>query len=96
MLNFEITVAVILFGIGLYGVMTQKSFLKIFFSLEMLLNSVILILASTAVEYGLHQNLTIAYIVIAVATLEASVGVLIFLAVNKLTDRTDIGDENGS
>jgi NADH:ubiquinone oxidoreductase subunit K len=97
MIEFEIVIAVTLFGIGLFGVTTQKSFLKIFFSLEMLLNSVILMLASTAVQYGISENLSVAYLLIAIATLEAAAGLIIFLVANRITGATEIdklGDDN--
>jgi NADH-quinone oxidoreductase subunit K len=98
MVQFEILVAITIFGIGLFGLATVKSFLKIFFSLEMLLNGVILFLASTANYYGLEQNLSVAYMVIAIATLEAAAGLLIFLATNRITGATEIdkiGVKNG-
>jgi NADH-quinone oxidoreductase subunit K len=90
MVQFEIIIAVTLFGIGLFGLSTQKNFLKIFFSLEMLLNAVILFLASTAKQYGIEENLSLAYMVIAIATLEAAAGVLIFLITNKISGATEI------
>jgi len=97
-MSFQIDMifAIILFAIGLYGVSTKSDFLKIFFSLEMLLNAVILVLASSAYHFGMTQNLAIAYIVIVIATLEAAAGVLIFLLSNRLTkevipDRLDEG-----
>jgi NADH:ubiquinone oxidoreductase subunit K len=90
MIEFEILISITLFGIGLFGVTTQKSFLKIFFSLEILLNSVILMLASTGKYYGLEQNLSVAYMVIAIATLEAAAGVIIFLVSNRITKATEI------
>lgn len=90
MIEFEIIVSTTLFGIALFGATTQKSFLKIFFSLEILLNSVILLLASTGKYYGIEQNFSIAYMLIALATLEASAGVIIFLATHKITKATEI------
>jgi NADH:ubiquinone oxidoreductase subunit K len=94
MIEFEIIVAMTLFGIGLFGVTTQKSFLKIFFSLEILLNSVILLLASTGKYYGIEENFSLAYLLIALATLEASAGVIIFLGANRVSGKTEIGGEN--
>jgi len=97
-MSFQIDMifAIILFAIGLYGVSTKADFLKIFFSLEMLLNAVILILASSAYHFGMTQNLAIAYVIIVIATLEAAAGVLIFLLANRVTgevipDRLDEG-----
>jgi len=77
--------AIILFGIGLYGVTSKSDFLKIFFSLEMLLNAVILLLASAAFHFGLTKGLAVAYVIIVIATLEAAAGVLIFILSNRIT-----------
>ena len=52
----------------------------------MLINSVILILASSAKYLNLADNLPLAYMFIIIATLEAAVGILIFAAANKLTN----------
>jgi NADH:ubiquinone oxidoreductase subunit K len=71
--------AIMLFGIGLYGVTSKSDFLKIFFSLEMLLNAVILFLASAAYNLGLTHGLALAYIIIVIATLDAGGGILMFL-----------------
>ena len=98
-MSFEIDMifAVILFAVGLYGITTKSDFLKIFFSLEMLLNAVILVLASSAYHFGMTKNLAIAYIIIVIATLEAAAGVLIFLLSNRITKEIipDKLDEGG-
>jgi len=77
--------ALILFGVGLYGVTSKTDFLKIFFSLEMLLNAVILLLASGAYHFGLTQGLAVAYVIIVIATLEAAAGILIFILSYRIT-----------
>ena len=77
--------AIILFGVGLYGVTSKSDFLKIFFSLEILLNAVILFLASATYNLGLTHGLALAYIIIVIATLEAATGVLIFLLASRMT-----------
>lgn len=77
--------ALMLFGVGLYGVTSKSDFLKIFFSLEMLLNAVILLLASAAYHFGLTRGLAIAYVIIVIATLEAAAGILIFILSSRMT-----------
>jgi len=77
--------ALILFGVGLYGVTSKSDFLKVFFSLEMLLNAVILLLASAAYHFGFTKGLAVAYVIIVIATLEAAAGVLIFILTNRIT-----------
>lgn len=85
MFEIDMIFAFALFSIGLYGVTSGKDFLRIFFSLEMLINAVILILASSAHHLGLTHNLPLAYMFMILATLEAAVGILIFGAANKFT-----------
>ncbi len=85
MFETDMLFAIALFSIGLFGVTSNKDFLRIFFSLEMLINAVILMLASSAHYLGLSQNLPLAYMLIILATLEAGVGILIFAAANKFT-----------
>jgi NADH:ubiquinone oxidoreductase subunit K len=77
--------SIMLFSIGMFGVTTKSDFLKIFFSLEMLLNAVILFLGSAAYNLGMTQGLAVAYIVIVIATLEAAAGILIFLLAYRIT-----------
>ena len=85
MFEIDMLFAFALFSVGLYGVSSNRDFLRIFFSLEMLINAVIMMLASSAHYLGLAQNLSFAYMVIVLATLEAAVGILIFAAANKFT-----------
>jgi len=85
MFEIQIIFAFGLFSLGLYGVSSSRDFLRIFFSLEMLLNAVIMILALSAHYLGYTQNIVLAYMVMVLATLEAAVGLLIFAVANKIT-----------
>ena len=86
MFSIEILFAFALFSLGLYGVSSGRDFLRIFFSLEMLLNAIIMLLATTAHYLGFTQNIVLAYMVMILATLEAAVGLLIFAAANKIAN----------
>jgi len=86
MFEIEILFAFALFALGLYGVSSGRDFLRIFFSLEMLLNAIIMFLAITAHYLGFTQNIVLAYMVMILATLEAAVGLLIFAAANKIAN----------
>ena len=85
MFEIEMLFAFALFSLGVYGVTSSRDFLRIFFSLEMLLNAVIMILATSAYHLGITQNIVLAYMVMILATLEAAAGLLIFAAANKIT-----------
>lgn len=95
MFETQMIFAFALFALGLYGVSSGRDFLRIFFSLEMLLNAVIMMLAISARYLNLAENITLAYMVIVLATLEAAAGILIFAAANKITNAI-IPDELGS
>ena len=84
-----------LFALGLYGVSSGRDFLRIFFSLEMLLNAVIMFLATTAHYLGFTQNIVLAYMVMIIATLEAAAGLLIFAAANKVAKVLNPDDFKG-
>jgi len=86
MFEIEMLFAFGLFALGLYGVSSGRDFLRIFFSLEMLLNAIIMFLAITAHYLGFTQNIVLAYMVMILATLEAAVGLLIFAAANKIVN----------
>jgi len=92
MFEIDMIFAFALFSIGLFGISSNRDFLRIFFSLEMLINAVILMLASSAHYLGLSQNIAFAYMVMIIATLEAAVGILIFAAANKFA-KTVIADD---
>ena len=86
MFEIEMLFAFGLFALGLYGVSSGRDFLRIFFSLEMLLNAIIMLLAISAHYLGLTQNIVLAYMVMILATLEAAIGLLIFAAANKIAN----------
>ena len=86
MFDIQMVFAFALFALGLYGVSSSRDFLRIFFSLEILINGVIMMLAITAHYLDMAQNITLGYMVIVLATLEAGVGLLIFSATNKITN----------
>jgi NADH:ubiquinone oxidoreductase subunit K len=93
--EIEIIFAFALFSLGLYGVSSRRDFLRIFFSLEMLLNAIIMLLATTAHYLGFTQNIVLAYMVMILATLEAAVGLLIFAAANKIAKAVSPDDLRG-
>ena len=95
MFSIEMFFAFGLFALGLYGVSSGRDFLRIFFSLEMLLNAVIMMLAITAHHLGMTQNIILAYLVIVLATLEAAAGLLIFAAANKISGVVIPDEMNG-
>ncbi|MCL4315048.1 MAG: NADH-quinone oxidoreductase subunit NuoK [Candidatus Thermoplasmatota archaeon] len=78
----------LLFTIGLYGVMTAKTGIKTLISIEILLNSALVNLV--ALGYRSSQPLVLALFVIAISVVESAVGLSIMLAVYRKFGRITI------
>jgi len=73
-LNHYLVLSTILFAIGLYGVMSRKNLLLLFFATEILLNSVNIAFAAISHYYGDLTGQMFAFFVIAIAASEVAVG----------------------
>jgi NADH-quinone oxidoreductase subunit K len=65
-----------LFAVGLYGLLSKKSLVRMLFSVEMLINSANINLAVFSAQRGVEGEV-FAFFTIALAALEASVGLAI-------------------
>ncbi len=71
--------AAAIFAIGVFGLLTQKSALRILISIELVLNSANINFVAFAHHYGQTDGLVFAMFVIALAAAEAAVGLAIFI-----------------
>ena len=82
------TVSLILFCVGLYGVMTSKVGIKMLISLEIMINSAVMNLISVA---GASSDpLVLALFVIAIAAVESVVGLSLLVAIYRKFGKVDI------
>jgi NADH:ubiquinone oxidoreductase subunit K len=91
-----LTVSLLLFGIGLYGILTRRNAIGILMSIELVLNSVNLNLVAFS-KYITPQVLTgqvFALFVIAVAAGEAVIGLAIVLSIYRTRNTLDPEDIN--
>ncbi|GIQ61975.1 NADH-quinone oxidoreductase subunit K [Paenibacillus cisolokensis] len=82
MLSSYLTLAAILFCIGLYGALVKRNAVVVLFSIELMLNAVNLNLIAFA-KYGAAPSLTghiFTLFTISVAAAEAAVGVAVLIA----------------
>lgn len=82
--NWYFILATALFGIGLYGILTQKSGIRLLMCVEMLLNAANINFVAFNSMYGASQatpeaGIVYALFVIAIAAAEAAVGLAIFV-----------------
>ena len=76
-----LTVAAILFSIGVIGILTRKSLLVIFLSIEILLNSGALALITFARVWGSGEGHALFFLVVALAAAESAVGLAFVIAI---------------
>jgi NADH-quinone oxidoreductase subunit K len=91
-----LTVSLLLFGIGLYGILTRRNAIGILMSIELVLNSVNLNLVafSRFITPQLLSGQVFALFVIAVAAGEAVIGLAIVLSIYRCRNTLDPEDIN--
>jgi NADH-quinone oxidoreductase subunit K len=97
MLASYLTLAAVLFCIGLYGVLTKRNAIIVLLSIELMLNAVNLNLVAFS-KYGVQPSLTgqiFSLFTMTVAAAEAAVGVAILVAIyrNRVSVNVDEFDE---
>lgn len=89
-----LTLAAILFCIGLYGALSKKNAVIVLLSIELMLNAVNLNLVAFS-KLGVQPSLTgqiFSLFNITVAAAEAAVGIAILIALYRNKGTTDVGD----
>ncbi len=81
--------AMILFSIGLIGVLTRKNLFVIYLSIELMLSSVNLILATFSRVHGTMDGSVIALLMIAVIAAEAAIFLALIVYLYKSTKTID-------
>jgi NADH-quinone oxidoreductase subunit K len=79
--SWAAAVAGLMLAIGLMGVLTRRSALIVFMSVEMMLNAANLTFLAYARERGDMDGHAVAFFVMAVAAAEAAVGLAVMIAV---------------
>lgn len=88
-----LALATVLFGIGAAGFLTRRNMLIQLMSIELMLNSVnVVLLAFNRVYPGNHDGQVFAFFVIAVAAAEAAVGLAILIAYYRIKKTIDTDD----
>lgn len=91
-----LTLALILFCIGLYGALTKRNTVIILISIELMLNAVNINLVAFS-KFGMIPSITgqvFALFVIAVAAAEAAVGLAILIALYRNRSTVNIDEMN--
>lgn len=81
--------ATILFGIGMVGVITRRNLFVVYMSIELLLSSVNLVLATFSRVQGVNDGSVIALLIIAVIAAEAAIFLALIVYLFRSTKSID-------
>ncbi len=86
--------SLIMFSLGLIGVMVRRNFITVLMSLELIFNAVNLNLIAFSFRLGDLSGQILAIFVITVAAAEAAIGLGLIIALNRLKDTVILDDAN--
>jgi NADH-quinone oxidoreductase subunit K len=89
-LNHYILLCSIIFSIGVIGVLIRRNAIVIFMSVELMLNSVNLLLAAFSVYRGDATGQVFVFFIMALAAAEVAVGLAIIVMIYRNTNSIDI------
>lgn len=89
-LNHYILLSAIIFSIGVVGVLTRRNAIVIFMSVELMLNSVNLLLTAFSVYRGDATGQVFVFFIMALAAAEVAVGLAIIVMIYRNTNSIDI------
>lgn len=89
-INHYLILSVILFMIGMYGVMTRKNLLMLLFSTEIMLNAVNLGFVAISKFHNDLSGQMFSFFIIAIAASEVAVGLGLLIALYKRTGSLDL------
>ena len=89
-LNHYILLSAIIFSIGVMGVLIRRNAIVIFMSVELMLNSVNLLLTAFSVYRGDAAGQVFVFFIMALAAAEVAVGLAIIVMIYRNTNSVDI------
>ena len=89
-LNHYILLSAIIFAIGVMGVLIRRNAIVIFMSIELMLNSVNLLLTAFSVYRGDASGQVFVFFIMALAAAEVAVGLAIIVMIYRNTNSVDI------
>jgi NADH-quinone oxidoreductase subunit K len=89
-LNHYIILSSIIFSIGVIGVLIRRNAIVIFMSVELMLNSVNLLLTAFSVYRGDATGQVFVFFIMALAAAEVAVGLAIIVMIYRNTNSVDI------
>jgi NADH-quinone oxidoreductase subunit K len=92
--NHFLMLAVVLFSLGVMGVLWRRGAITILMSIELMLNAANLVFITFARQFDQAEGQIYAFFVITLAAAEAAVGLAIVLALFRLRESTNVDELN--
>ncbi|WP_395625668.1 NADH-quinone oxidoreductase subunit NuoK [Daejeonella sp.] len=89
-LNHYILLSIIIFSIGVIGVMIRRNAIVIFMSVELMLNAVNLLLTAFSVHHNDPAGQVFVFFIMALAAAEVAIGLAIIVMIFRNTNSTDV------
>lgn len=91
-INFIVALSVILFSIGVLGVLTRRNAILIFMSVELMLNAANMAFVAFAQKWGKLDGQMFVFFVMTVAAAEVAVGLALIVTIFRTKRSTDVDD----
>jgi len=93
-INFYLTLALLLFSIGVVGVLLRRNAIIVFMSIELMLNSVNLVFVTFSSFLGNINGQIFVFFIMTVAAAEAAIGLAIIIALYRNKDTINLDEIN--
>jgi NADH-quinone oxidoreductase subunit K len=93
-INFYLTLALLLFSIGVIGVLLRRNAIIVFMCIELMLNSVNLVFVTFASFLGNINGQIFVFFIMTVAAAEAAIGLAIIIALYRNKDTINLDEIN--
>jgi NADH-quinone oxidoreductase subunit K len=93
-ISYYLVLAVIMFFIGILGVLIRRNALIVFMSLELMFNAANLVFVAFARQYGALNGQIFVFFVMTVAAAEVAIGLALMVAIFRAKKTIDIDQMN--
>ncbi len=93
-LNFYLILALLLFSIGVTGVLVRRNAIIVFMSIELMLNSVNLVFVAFSTFLGSINGQIFVFFILTVAAAEAAIGLAIIIALYRNKETINLDEIN--
>lgn len=89
-INYYVFLSLLLFAIGMAGVLVRRNAIIVFMCVELMLNAVNLLMVAFSKYYGMSEAQVFVFFIMVVAAAEVAVGLSIIVIIYRKIHSTDI------